>query len=79
VSHDVLVLSHGEEVAGRVMNLTGLDSRLDGLKNIDPGTWDTFLDEVEGLLDAINDGSILAIARRHVVVADGLKYIRKQC
>ena len=53
------------------------EERMKALKKVTPETWDTFLDDVDRLLDDIESGKLMTIARQCVTVKDHLKYIRK--
>ena len=47
------------------------------LQIVKPATWDSFLDDVSRLLEAVERSNIMEIARTAVTVQDGLKYIRR--
>lgn len=47
------------------------------LRKVEPESWDTFLDEVNSLLDAIEDSDLVGLVRRSIVVQDHLKQIRR--
>lgn len=53
------------------------EDRMAGLKKVKPESWDSFLDEVQRLLEAIESSKIMAIARASTVVEDHLKQIRR--
>jgi hypothetical protein len=53
------------------------EERMAALKKVTPETWDTFLDSVDRLLEDIESGKLMSIARSAVTVKDDMKYIRR--
>lgn len=53
------------------------EERMAALRKVEPESWDTFLDEVNSLLDAIEDSDLVGLVRRSIVVQDHLKQIRR--
>jgi len=53
------------------------EERMKRLQIVKPATWDSFLDDVSRLLEAVERSNIMEIARTAVTVQDGLKYIRR--
>lgn len=53
------------------------EERMAALRKVTPETWDTFIDDVQRLLDAIEDSNLMSIARNTINVEDSLKFIRR--
>ncbi len=53
------------------------EERMTGLRKVKPESWDSFLDEVRQLLDAVHNSNLMAIARNAVIVEDHMRQIRR--
>lgn len=53
------------------------ENRIESLKKVKPEKWDTFLDEVKSLLEAIDSSRIMRIAQAAIIVEDHLLQIRR--
>lgn len=66
----------GKKAAAMEEEEQAFDQRMKRLQTVSASTWDTFLDDVDRLIESIEKGSIMSIAHATTIVKDGHKYIR---
>lgn len=62
------------------MAVTTLESsglkRIEQLRNVPPGIWDSLLDDADRLIAAVENTDLVGIVRESMKLKDALKYVR---